>query len=132
MRLYRVWNLSEHGPATPLHFLERQGADRFVTIFRWPHEPSGFYLRQDGGELPLAELQLRVESVDMPVLVDEGLESVFSFNNGELGRCYLLPGRCFDPDDWKPVSEVEWGTPGINEKLEEAGKKLVETLRRKK
>ncbi len=132
MRLYRVWNLTEHGPATPLHFLERQGADRFVTIFHWPHETTGLYLSQDGVESPLDQLQLRVESIEMPILVDDALESVFSFKEGELGRSYLLPGRCFDPDDWKPVTEIEWGTTGINAKLEEAGRRLVETLRRTK
>ena len=132
MRLYRVWNLTEHGPATPLHFLDRPSADRFVVIFKWPHEPSGLYLRQDGSEIPLAELQLRIESVDMPVMVDQALDSVFSFKEGELGRSFLLPGHCFDPDDWRSVTEIEWSTPGINEQLEAAGKRLATALQRKK
>ena len=77
-----------------------------------------------GGSVTLADLDLRVEEVEFNAVLIPELELVLVERDGLIGTCHLLPGDCFDPDDWEPASSAELGQPEAAGLIEEAGKRL--------
>jgi hypothetical protein len=125
VKLYRLYNLSETAPAAGLHFLKREDAERYKEVVRWPYEASGRWPRADGGEIPLEQLDLRVEVVELPVLVDRSLELVLARHEGQLGSAPLLAGDCFDPRAWEACSPEDLAHPLLGPLLENARIQLL-------
>lgn len=124
MKLYRLYNLSELGPACALHFLKREGAEAYKDLVRWPYVNEGRWPLPSGASLPLDQVDLRVEVVEKPVSVEPFLESVLWEHGGELGGAPLLLGDCFDPDEWLAYTPADFGHPVIGPRLDQAWQKL--------
>lgn len=124
MKAFRLYNLTELGPASPLHFLEKAGADGYRDYVRWPYEKTGRYPLHQGGSVPLADLDLRTEEVDVNAVLVPELEILLVERDGFVGTCHLLPGNCFNPDNWAPASSAELAHPEAGKLLDEAQKRL--------
>jgi hypothetical protein len=124
MKAYRLHNRSEPGPASPLHFLSKAGADGYRDYFRWPYQNTGRYPLHQGGSIPVADLDLRTEEVEVKAVLAPELDLLFVERDGAIGVCYLLPGDCFNPDDWAPANPLELGHPEAGKLLAEAQKRL--------
>lgn len=124
MKAFRLYNLSELGPASPLHFLERAGAEGYRDYVKWPYLKTGFYPTRDGEKVPLADLDLRVEEVEINAVMVPELELLLIERDGIVGNCYVLPGKCYDPDSWAPASAAELGNPQAGPLLEEAQRRF--------
>jgi hypothetical protein len=111
MRVYRLFNLSEHGPASGLHFLDRDEADRYRELVKWPYANEGTWPLADGRELPLERVELRVEPLERRWLAEPELGVVVFEQEGQLGGAPLLPGNCFDPDEWQAAPATELANP---------------------
>jgi hypothetical protein len=111
MKLYRLYNLTELAPAAPLHFLKRDDAEQYKEVIRWPYAAGGRWPLAKGGEIPLEQLDLRVEVVDLPVLVDRDLDQVLAKFEDRLCAAPLLAGDCFDPRAWEACSPEELAHP---------------------
>jgi len=124
MKLYRLYNLSELGPACGLHFLKREGAEGFKDLIRWPYINDSRWPLVNGGTLPLDQVDLRVEVLDKPVAVESFLESVVWEQQGQLGGAPLLLGDCFDPDEWQPYPKADFDNPVLGPRLDQAWQRL--------
>ena len=124
MKAFRLYNLTELGPASPLHFLERAGAEGYREYVTWPYEKTGHYPLRDGTKVRLADLDLRVEEFDLNAVLVPELEMLLIERDGVIGHCFILPGKCFDPDSWEPASAAELGNPQAGPLLEEAQRKM--------
>lgn len=124
MKTFRLYNLTELGPASPLHFLERSGAEAYRDYVRWPYGNSGRYPLHAGGSVPLADLDLRTEQVDLNGVLIPELELILLERDGMIGTCHVLPGHCFDPDSWEPANMAELGHPQAGALIEEAQRRL--------
>jgi hypothetical protein len=111
MRVYRLFNVSEHEPASGLHFLGRDEAERYKELVKWPYANEGTWPLADGRVLPLERLELRVEPLERPWLADPELGLVVFEQDGQLGGAALLPGDCFDPDEWQPAPAADGAGP---------------------
>jgi hypothetical protein len=124
MRAYRLYNRTEPGPATPFLFLEKAGAEGYRDYIRWPYQNTGRFPLHQGGSLALADLDLRTEEVDVHAVLVPELDLFLVERDGAVGSCYLLPGDCFNPDDWIPANAVELGHPEAGKLLEAAQRRL--------
>lgn len=124
MRLYRLLNLTQHGPAAGLYFLKREGADRYKDLVKWPYANEGRWPLPGGGDLPLDALDLRVEALERAVLVEPVLGLAVFELNGQLGGAPFLPGDCYDPDEWMPASPADLAHPVNGPRWEEALRQL--------
>lgn len=124
MKLYRLYNLTELAPAAPLHFLKREDAEQYKEVIRWPYEAGGRWPMAKGGEIPLEQLDLRVEVVDLPVVLDRALDLVLAKHEGRLGAAPLLAGDCFDPRSWEACTPEELAHPARGPLLAKAQTKL--------
>lgn len=124
MRLYRVYNLTELGPASGLLFFKREDAEKYKELVKWPYVNDGRWPLSGGGSVPLNELELRVESLDMDVLPDQELDQVLWEQAGVLGAAPLLPGDCFDPDQWCAYSPADLANVHLGSRLELAWQAL--------
>ena len=124
MKAFRLYNLTELGPASPLHFLERAGAEGYRDYVLWPYKNSGLFPLQAGGSIKLDVLDLRVEEADLNAVLLPELELLLMERDGVVGSCYVLPGRCFNPDDWSPSGAAELAQPEAGRLLEEAKRRL--------
>lgn len=111
MKVYRLRNHSEGAPASSLLFLRREDAERYKELVLWPYANSGFWPLAAGGELPLDQVDLRAEAVELDACVEESLGLAVMMNAGRLGGVALLPGDCFDPDEWEPCAPEELAHP---------------------
>jgi hypothetical protein len=124
MKLYRLFNLTELGPASGLLFFKREGAEGYKDLVKWPYADSGRWPLAGGGSVALEQLELRVEAVDMAVAVEPLLDAVVWEQQGRLGGAPLLPGDCFDPDEWLPYSPADLAHPVTGIRLEQARRSL--------
>ncbi len=124
MIAYHLYNLTELGPASPLHFLERKAAEGYREYVKWPYEKAGSFPLHDGSSVALADLDLRVEEVELNAVLVPEQELLLVERDGLIGICYLLPGRCFDPDSWTPANSVELGHPLAGALLDAAKRRL--------
>lgn len=124
MKAYRLYNLTELGPASPLHFLEKGGAEGYRAYVKWPYEKGGRYPLHDGSSIALNDLDLRVEEVDLNGVQIPELELLLIERDGLIGTCYVLPGKSFDPDSWAPANTAELSHPQAGPLLEEAQRRL--------
>jgi hypothetical protein len=124
MKAFRLFNLTELSPASPLYFLERSGAEGYRSYVRWPYGHTGRWPLQSGGSIPLTELDLRTEEVDLPAVRVPELEMILLVRDSIIGCCYLLPGDCFNPDQWEHLSATDLSDPHNGPLLHDAQKKL--------
>lgn len=124
MRLYRLYNLTELGPASGLSFFKREGAEAYKDLVKWPYANSGRWPLAGGGSVALDQVDLRVESVDQNVLVEPSLETVLWEQDGQLGGAPLLPGDCFNPDEWRAYGPADFANPVSGLRLEQAWRQL--------
>ena len=124
MKLYRLYNLTELGPASGLHFFKREGAEAYKDLVKWPYADSGRWPLAGGGSVALAQVDLRVESIDVTLLLLPALDMVLWEQMGVLGAAPLLPGDCFDPDEWAGYSSGDFAHPTLGLQLETAWKTL--------
>jgi hypothetical protein len=124
MKAFRLYNLTELGPASPLHFLEKSGAEGYRDYVRWPYLNSGRYPLSIGGTVPLEDLDLRTEQVDLNAVVIPELELVLLERDGIIGTCHILSGQCFDPDAWEPANISELANPQAGPLIEAAQQRL--------
>lgn len=124
MRLYRLYNLTEQAPASGLHFLKREGAEKYKDLVRWPYAESGRWPLPGGREIPLKDIDFYVEPVDLPVVVEPALGLAVMEREGVLGTSALLPGDCFDPKEWLACAQEELEHPFSGPLLEEARRRL--------
>jgi hypothetical protein len=120
MKLYRLYNLTEQAPAAGLHFLKREDAERYKEVIRWPYEAGGRWPTATGREIPLEQLDLRVEVVELPVHIDRVLELALALHEGRLGSAPLLAGDCFDPRGWEACTPEDLAHPLRGPLLENA------------
>ena len=113
MRVYRLFNVTEHGPASGLHFLERQQAEQYRELVKWPYANEGRWPLADGRELPLDRVELRVEPLERHWVVEPELGQVIFEQEGQLGGAPLLPGNCFDPDEWQAAPLADLASPEL-------------------
>jgi len=111
VRVYRLFNVSEHEPTCGLHFLGRDEAERYKELVKWPYANDGLWPLADGRELPLERVELRVEPLERPWLADPELGMVVFEQEGHVGGAPLLPGNCFDPDEWQAAPSAELANP---------------------
>ncbi len=131
MKCYRIVNYSDGGRlATPLHFLDRGDAQRYFKTWAWPWEPIGAFIASDGHSLPLSRVELRIEPVSLKAWYAADLEWVVIKKDEVLGYFTIVPGRCFDPEDWRPLSDIEQRDPVLAPKIAEAARNLEEELKR--
>jgi hypothetical protein len=124
MKAYRLYNLTALGPASPLHFLEKAGAEGYRDYVRWPYANSGRYPVPNGRSVSLADLDLRTEEVELNAVLIPELELVLVEREGLIGTCHLLPGNCFDPDAWEAGGMAELAHPQAGALIEEAQRRL--------
>lgn len=124
MKAFRLYNLSELGPASPLQFLERAGAEGYREYVKWPYLKVGQFPLHDGSSIPLDDLDLRIEEVEINATLVPELELLLVERNGLIGTCYVLPGKCFDPDSWAPASSLELSNPQAGKLLDEAERRM--------
>ncbi len=124
MRVYRLYNLTELGPASPLHFLKKVGAENYRDLVRWPYANSKRYPLHEGGSVALDDLDLRTEELDLNAVLVPELELLLVERDGLVGTCYVLPGDCFDPDSWAPANIQELSDPRSGALLTEAQRRL--------
>ena len=129
MRVYRIFNATDHVLATHLHFLDRHAAQKYADTVRWPYENLGLYPCADGRHIPLKDLELRIESAEHPGAYDPDLDCVITERHGELGRSDVIPGLCFDPDDFRPFTPAEWMDEKMAPKLEAIEAAMREQLK---
>jgi hypothetical protein len=67
-----------------------------------------------------------VDSVTLPGIFDPELDWIVSKNGGVLGHIPLVPGRCFDPETWRAISEQERRDPILAPKIAHAERELEE------
>jgi hypothetical protein len=120
VKLYRLYNLTELGPASGLHFFDRAKAEAYKELVKWPYADTGLWPMADGSRVLLKDVDLRVETVELKVLPLPNLDLVLSEQNELLGSCPLLPGDCFDPDDWKAFGPAELTHPTLGPQLDQA------------
>ena len=111
MRLYRLYNLSEHAPASGLLFFRRDQAERYRELVKWPYANNQRWPLPDGREIPLAAVDLRVELIERAAFPEPELGVVVFRHEGAPGGAPLLPGDCFDPDEWAPAPALELDSP---------------------
>lgn len=124
MKLFRLYNLTELGPASGLHFMDRAKAEAYKDLVKWPYADTGLWPMADGSRVLLKDVDLRVETVDLKALALPNLDMVLMEQNATLGSCPLLPGDCFDPDEWRAFGPVEMTHPTLGPQLEQAWKAL--------
>jgi hypothetical protein len=124
MKLHRLFNLTELAPAAGLHFVRREDAEAYKQLVRWPYAAEGRWPLADGGSVPLEAVDLRVEVVDVPVVLEPALHLAVQERDGALGTAPLLPGDCFDPDEWTPCTPAQLAHPVSGPRLEQAQRQL--------
>jgi hypothetical protein len=124
LKLYRLHNSTEPGPASPLHFLKREDCDAYKDFVRWPYQNDGRYPLHQGGSIPLDKLELRIEELSMEAVLLPELEWILFLRDHALGSCAMLPGDCFNPDSWQPVGSLEAVHPVHGPLIEAAKKRL--------
>lgn len=124
MKLHRLFNLTELEPATGLYFIRHEDAEKFKQMIVWPYLSEGRWPLAAGHSIPLAKLDLRVETVDLAAVVDESLMLVVMEHAGKLGTAPFLTGDCFNPDDWAPCSASDLSHPIIGPRLAIAQQRL--------
>lgn len=124
MKLYRLYNLTELGPASALLFTKREDAEAYKDLVKWPYAETGRWPLIGGGSVALEQVDLRVESVDMAAVVVPEAEQVLWERDGMLGSAPWLPGDCFNPDEWKPFSAADLAHPVTGIRLEQAWRSL--------
>jgi hypothetical protein len=109
MKAYRLFNQTELEPAATLLFLRRQDAEAFRETVLWPYANEGRWPLKNGASLPLRLMEFRAESLNLAAEAVPELGLVLSERAGTPGACPLLPGDCFDPDQWQalPPGELE-------------------------
>jgi hypothetical protein len=120
VRFYRLFNVSEHEPASGLHFVNRDEADRYKELVKWPYANEGLWPLADGRELDLDKVELRVEPLERHWLPEPELGLVVFEQDGQLGGAPLLPGNCFDPDEWQAAPAAELASPELSALWEHA------------
>jgi len=80
---------------------------------KWPYANDGLWPLADGRELPLERLELRVEPLERHWLAEAELGLVVFEQDGQLGGAPLLPGNCFDPDEWQAAPPAELAGPEV-------------------
>lgn len=113
MRLYRLYNLTEHAPASGLLFFRRDQAEKYRELVKWPYLNSQRWPLPDGREIPLEAVDLRVEVLERPVAQAAELGLVVFRNEGVPGGAPWLPGDCFDPDEWQAASALDLESPDL-------------------
>lgn len=124
MKAFRLYNLTELSPASPLHFLEKAGAEAYRDYVKWPYEKTGRFPLRDGSSVRLADLDLRTEEVEINAVAVPSQELLLIERDGLIGLCYLLPGNCYNPDDWAPASAAELAYPEAGVLLDQAKRHL--------
>jgi hypothetical protein len=124
LKLHRLYNLTELQPAAGLHFIRREDAERYKELVRWPYVNEGRWPLADGRSVSLDKLDLRIESVDLPAVLEESLVVVVMERDGKLGSAPFLTGDCFDPDEWQPFSALELAHPVHGPRIEMARQRL--------
>jgi|SRR5665213_1399280 len=124
MRVYRVYNRTENAPAAGLCFLKSQDAEKYKELIRWPYADSGFWPLPREKAIPMTMLDLQVENLDLPVLVEKGLRLVLMERENGTGAAPLLTGDCFDPEQWLAFTPEELTHPVLGPLLEQAQRKL--------
>lgn len=124
MKFYRLYNLTELEPAAALHFLKRESAEKYRELVKWPYANDGLWPLHKGGSIPLASLDLRVESVELPAVVLDAFDIVVFEREGKLGSAPYIPGECFNPDEWQPCSALDLASPVLGPRLLEAQLKV--------
>jgi hypothetical protein len=124
VKFYRLYNQTELKPASGLLFLKREDALKYQDLVRWPYANSGRWPLPGGLDMPLALLDLRVEAVDFPGVLEKTLSLVVLEREGRLGGAALLPGDCFDPGEWEAFTPEELAHPVHGPLMEQAGKRL--------
>lgn len=134
MKFFRVVHQAEEAArlASPLWFLDRNSASRYLKPLLYPWEPLGYFRMPDTREeIPLGLLKLKVESVLLPASYDADLDWVCWRLHGEFGYSPVVPGRCFDPADWRKVPDAERRDPILAPKIAEAERNLDLILKTK-
>jgi|GEM_PF-2235231 hypothetical protein len=128
MRLYRLYNLSEHAPACGLLFFRRDQAEQYRELVKWPYANTQRWPLPDGREIPLAAVDLRVELLERDVAQAPELGVVVFRNEGVPGGAPLLPGDCFDPDEWQAAGAADLDGPATGLRWRQALAELKEPL----
>ena len=127
LKCFQLINVTDSGlPASNLNFLDRNDALRYQKMLLWPFENLGYMPLSDGRKIKLSEVVLKVESRMIPGLYDPALDWVLSHKDGKLGFSAVVPGRCFDPDEWREVSEADRLDPNRAPLLAEAERHLLD------
>jgi len=113
MRVYRLFNVTEHEPTCGLHFLEREEAERYKELVKWPYANDQRWPLAEGREVPLDRVELRVEPLERHWLAEPDLGVVVFEQDGQLGGAPLLPGNCFDPDEWQAAPAADMANPEL-------------------
>ncbi len=124
MKLYRLYNLTELGPASSLSFLKREGAEAYKDLVKWPYADSGRWPLAMGGSVALDQVDLRVEALDMDVVIEPTLDVALWEQHGVLGGASMLPGDCFNPDEWHAYGSADFAHPVTGPRLEQAWEQL--------
>jgi hypothetical protein len=124
VKLYRLYNLTELGPASGLHFFSRDQAEAYKELVKWPYAETGRWPLADGSTVPLKDVDLRIEDTSLAALALPGLDAVLWEQGGQLGAAPLIPGNCFDPDEWRPYTASDMAHPTLGPQLESAWKAL--------
>lgn len=69
-------------------------------------------------------MRFRAESVELHALPEPSVDAMVWEREGRLGGAPLLPGGCFDPDQWQPYSAADLAHPVTGVRLEQAWEKL--------
>lgn len=124
LRCWRLRNFTEEDPGPGLYFLKKESAEAYKDLVRWPYAQDGKWPLPGGGELPLDQVDLKVEGFEAKAVVDPELDAVIWDEHGRLGRAYVLTGQCFDPDSWRPFSLTDFGDPVLRQRLDLASERL--------
>jgi hypothetical protein len=127
VKAFRLVLSSNGEAASDLHFLDRSDASRYQKILLWPWLSLGYFQAESGEKFPLAGLQFRVEPVILPGIHEPELDWVVWRKDGLLGSCPIVPGRCFDPSSWRPISDHDRRDPIIAPKIAHAERELDES-----
>jgi hypothetical protein len=103
--------------ASNLHFLERLDANRYQKMLLWPWESLGYFQSPAGNKYSLPGVKFQVELVSLPGIYYQELDWVAWRNSGELVYTPIVPGRCFDPKNFRPISEQDRIDPIMGPKI---------------
>ena len=129
MKAFRPVTLGKGDLVSPLAFLDREAAERFSEVLLWPSKPLGFFTLPSGEKVPLDRFRTRVESFELEALHEAELGLLVKLKEGEFGYASVVPGRAFDPAEFRRFTDQEQRDPIVAPKIAHARRELEKALK---